>query len=248
MKPPTKIITLAALCLFTKLLQAQPDLTLANGTFTYNSPTHELNITIDVKNIGLGDVGFGTGARAGCFLSTDAVVSADDYLITSFNLSYGIFGGACYCSSSTGNIDLTTAVQAPSGTYHVLVKADDTNVITESNENNNAADLGTLAYTATGIWDFSGRAVDAAVLEQNYPNPFITNTTFSFYVHEQGSISLKIYDAVGKEISTVIDQELKSGTYKYEFNPEKIGTGIYYYTLISNKSTQTRKLIKLKQP
>ncbi|MBI4947341.1 MAG: T9SS type A sorting domain-containing protein [Bacteroidetes bacterium] len=221
----------------------QPDLTLANGMFTYNSPTHELNITIDVKNIGLGDVGFGTGARAGCFLSTDAVVSADDYLITSFNLSYGIFGGSCYCSSSTGNIDLTTAVQAPSGTYHVLVKADDTNVITESDENNNAADLGTLAYSATGIWDFSGKAVDAAMLEQNYPNPVITNTTFSFHVLEQVSISLKIYDVVGKEISTVVDQELKSGTYKYEFNRKDIPAGIYYYTLRSGNITQTKKLM-----
>lgn len=152
MKKAFFILSMSSLMMVNCLLSTQakaqkPDLTLENGKFTYNPSSHEINISIDVKNIGSGDVGFSSGARVGCFLSTDTVVSSDDYPITNFGFSFGIFANSCYCGSSTGNIDLT-AIQAPGGTYKVLAKADDTNKISESNENNNTFNCGTIIYNA----------------------------------------------------------------------------------------------------
>ena len=57
---------------------------------------------------------------------------------------------------------------------------------------------------------------------------------------------LKIYDVLGKEITVLVNEQLKPGTYEVEWNAENFPSGVYFYSLITNEFTQTRKLVVLK--
>lgn len=83
-------------------------------------------------------------------------------------------------------------------------------------------------------------------LEQNYPNPFNPNTTIQFSVPEQSFVKLEIFNSLGEKISTLVSEELNAGNYKYEWNAENLSSGIYYYKLMGDNFTQTRKLVLLK--
>lgn len=83
-------------------------------------------------------------------------------------------------------------------------------------------------------------------LTQNYPNPFNPSTTISFAIPERSIVSLKIYDLLGKEIATIVSEELMAGTYKWIWNAENFASGIYFYRLQAGNFTETKKLILLK--
>ena len=83
-------------------------------------------------------------------------------------------------------------------------------------------------------------------LEQNYPNPFNPSTTILFNLPQNEFVTLKIYDILGKEIATLINQELNAGSYKNLWNPSNLASGIYFYSLQAGKFNQTRKMIFLK--
>jgi hypothetical protein len=83
-------------------------------------------------------------------------------------------------------------------------------------------------------------------LEQNYPNPFNPNTTISFRLAEKGTTTLKVYDILGKEISTLVNEELGAGEHKVIFNAANYASGVYFYRINSGTFTQSRKMILLK--
>lgn len=83
-------------------------------------------------------------------------------------------------------------------------------------------------------------------LEQNYPNPFNPITHFEFRIADFGLVTLIVYDASGKKIESLIDQELQPGIYEYEWNAEKYSSGLYFYTLTTKNFTQTKKMVLIK--
>jgi hypothetical protein len=83
-------------------------------------------------------------------------------------------------------------------------------------------------------------------LEQNYPNPFNPTTNFKFRIAEPGLVSLKVFDVLGNEVVTLLNEERPAGIYKVVFSGEQLSSGIYYYTLQAGKSNQTMKMILLK--
>jgi flagellar hook assembly protein FlgD len=88
-------------------------------------------------------------------------------------------------------------------------------------------------------------------LEQNYPNPFNPTTTISFKIPQKSKVLLEIFDIFGKRIKTLIDDELKTGTYKVEWNgrDEKgnpLSSGIYIYRLSAGKVFLTKKMTLIK--
>lgn len=83
-------------------------------------------------------------------------------------------------------------------------------------------------------------------LEQNYPNPFNPITTIKFEIPETGYVSLKIYDLLGKEISTLINELKMPGIYEVKFDGTNLASGIYFYQLKSGDFVQTKKLILMK--
>jgi hypothetical protein len=86
----------------------------------------------------------------------------------------------------------------------------------------------------------------AFVLEQNYPNPFNSTTVIEFTVPVTSKIELKIYDLMGREVTTLVDANLKPGRYKKQFNAEKAANGLYIYKLVSQWTSLSRKMLYIK--
>lgn len=84
-------------------------------------------------------------------------------------------------------------------------------------------------------------------LEQNYPNPFNPSTIINFSIPKAGNVSLKIFDVLGKEISTLVNEFKSAGNYNYEFySSSNMTSGIYFYTLTAGVYTETKKFTLLK--
>jgi hypothetical protein len=83
-------------------------------------------------------------------------------------------------------------------------------------------------------------------LEQNYPNPFNPTTIIKFGVPERSKVVLKLYDILGKEIITLLNEEMEAGWYRKEFNGTEYASGIYIYRLNAGSYTNTKKMILVK--
>ncbi len=83
-------------------------------------------------------------------------------------------------------------------------------------------------------------------LSQNYPNPFNPTTTINYSIKESGFVQLKVYDVLGKEIATLVNEEKRQGGYSVKFNGNNLPSGVYFYTLRVSNFVQSRKMILLK--
>jgi len=83
-------------------------------------------------------------------------------------------------------------------------------------------------------------------LNQNYPNPFNPNTKISWQSPVGSWQTLKIYDVLGNEVATLVNEEKPAGNYSVEFNASQLASGIYFYRLTVGSFVQTRKMILLK--
>ena len=83
-------------------------------------------------------------------------------------------------------------------------------------------------------------------LAQNYPNPFNPVTSIRYSVPASGPLSLKVYDLLGEEVSTVVEGEHKAGFHTAQFDGSHLSSGVYFYRLSSKDHTITKKLILMK--
>jgi len=83
-------------------------------------------------------------------------------------------------------------------------------------------------------------------LGQNYPNPFNPSTTIRFLVSEAGQVTLRVFDLVGKEVATLVDEPLQPGSYETTFNAKGLASGVYLYRLQAGNFVETKRLILLK--
>jgi hypothetical protein len=83
-------------------------------------------------------------------------------------------------------------------------------------------------------------------LNQNYPNPFNPTTTINYSIKTGGEVTLKVYDMLGTEVASLVNERQEAGNYTVEFNATDFPSGIYFYTLISGNFMDTKKLILLK--
>lgn len=80
----------------------------------------------------------------------------------------------------------------------------------------------------------------------NYPNPFNPNTVITYQLPEAGHVTLKIYNSIGKEVSELVNEFKQAGAYTMEYRAGSLASGIYYYRIIVNDYSETRKMILLK--
>ncbi|HPS65509.1 MAG TPA: T9SS type A sorting domain-containing protein, partial [Ignavibacteria bacterium] len=125
-----------------------------------------------------------------------------------------------------------------------------TRVLTGTNNNHNASIyiLNSTFYKMVGIKKLGDLIPASFILQQNYPNPFNPSTKIKFAVpnvHNE-SVSIKIYDALGKELETLVDKVISSGWYEVDFNGSKYPSGVYFYKLQCNNYTETKKMILVK--
>jgi hypothetical protein len=82
-----------------------------------------------------------------------------------------------------------------------------------------------------------------ATLAQNYPNPFNPSTKVSFSVSRPNWVTLKVYDVLGRDVSTLVDKELDTGEHTVDWNAEGLPSGVYYYRLVTGTRLETRKAV-----
>ena len=88
--------------------------------------------------------------------------------------------------------------------------------------------------------------VNEIILEQNYPNPFNPTTKIQYQVSSLSHVILKVYDVLGNEIETLVDEEKPVGIYQINWNASEMPSGVYFYQVNSGSSTDIKKMILIK--
>ena len=101
-----------------------------------------------------------------------------------------------------------------------------------------------LAKTGAIVADVSPTSFE---LSQNYPNPFNPSTTISFSVpNENTLVSLKIYNSLGQEVGTLINQVVPAGNHEVQFDASGLSSGVYFYTLTAGNFVDSKKMVVMK--
>jgi hypothetical protein len=122
-----------------------------------------------------------------------------------------------------------------------------------NNEDQSWGDVSRWSHTWIGaLWNpvgveyEEGQPVSEYSLTQNYPNPFNPSTQIKFALKESGYVTLKVYDALGKEVATLVKGDYTSGSYNVSFDASGLSSGIYFYRLETGSFVQTNKMMLLK--
>jgi hypothetical protein len=80
----------------------------------------------------------------------------------------------------------------------------------------------------------------------NYPNPFNPSTEIVYQIVNPGHVSIKVYNCLGKEVADLVNEEQNTGKYKVTFNNENMASGVYFYRIVANGFSDTKKMIRMK--
>ncbi len=101
--------------------------------------------------------------------------------------------------------------------------------------------------TVTGVEDSQNKNIpENYTLYQNYPNPFNPSTTIKYSIPQASFVTLKIYDILGREVTSLVNGDKPAGTYNVEFRGSNLSSGVYFYRLQAGSFTQTKKFILMK--
>jgi photosystem II stability/assembly factor-like uncharacterized protein len=111
---------------------------------------------------------------------------------------------------------------------------------------------GKILHTTTGgqwlvgINNITTEVPKGFVLYQNYPNPFNPTTNIKFSITKTEQVKLIVYDVRGCEVRTLVNENLQSGMYETKFDGNSLSSGVYFYKLITNDYTETKKMLLIK--
>jgi len=97
-----------------------------------------------------------------------------------------------------------------------------------------------------GIQHISSQVPQSFFLHQNYPNPFNPVTKIKFDIPNQSIVKLIIYDLLGREVTTLVNKQLKPGSYEVDWDGTSYASGVYFYTLLTNDFVETKRMVLLK--
>jgi photosystem II stability/assembly factor-like uncharacterized protein len=101
-------------------------------------------------------------------------------------------------------------------------------------------------FATTAISHAGSTVANHFSLSQNYPNPFNPTTIISYQLPEASSVRLVVYDLVGREVTTLVDEKKPAGSYTVSFDGSRLASGVYFYRLKADDRVQTRKLVLMK--
>ena len=111
--------------------------------------------------------------------------------------------------------------------------------------------------TTGGVWIYTDTTLTSVTpvvsgipksfeLKQNYPNPFNPVTIIGFSVPVTGLVTIKIFDVLGKEVWTLVNEKLQPGTYGTSFDGSKLTSGVYFYKISAGDFRETKKMLLVK--
>ena len=136
----------------------------------------------------------------------------------------------------------TTWIPQTSGTTEWLNSVH----FTDNNTGWTVGDGGTILKTTNGgvkVINTSTEVPSKYFLEQNYPNPFNPTTQIRFDIKQSSYAKLIVYDILGKEISTLVNEKLSAGSYEVNWNGSGYPSGVYFYKLITDGYSDVKKMI-----
>ncbi len=170
-------------------------------------------------------------------------IDGQTFTISGNNIFFGSFGGGVFLSNNNG----ASWIQANIGLTDLYIRS--------------LAVSGSYLYAGTyysGVWKRQLSEMITAVkeikeeipatfsLSQNFPNPFNPSTSISFTLPSKSFVSLKVFDLIGREVATIVSEEISAGSYSRQWNASALSSGIYFYCLQAGSFTETKKLVLLK--
>lgn len=83
-------------------------------------------------------------------------------------------------------------------------------------------------------------------LSQNYPNPFNPVKRINYSIPQQGMVSIKVFDVLGKEVTTLVNEIKQPGSYDVEFNAANLSSGVYFYRIQSGDFRDVKRMVVIK--
>ena len=233
----------------------------ALSVFTSTNPLHAQWIQTNgpggghVRTFAVSGTNLFAGTIGGVFLSTNNGTSwtavntgltntnASALAVSGTNLFAGTYSGGVYLLANNGT-SWTAVNTGLTNTYVNALAVSGTNLF--------------VGTQAGGVWRRPLSEMITSVerlpsdlpthfsLDQNYPNPFNPATAISFSLPSQSFVSLKVFDALGREVDVLLSEELSAGTYSRQWNAGGLSSGIYFYRLQAGSFTETKKLVLLR--
>ncbi len=97
-----------------------------------------------------------------------------------------------------------------------------------------------------GLINYNNEIPAKFSLQQNYPNPFNPVTTIKYDIIKDGFVKLAVYDILGKELKSIVNQNQKAGSYTAQFDGSNLTSGVYFYQIFTNGFTETKKMMLIK--
>lgn len=189
------------------------------------------------------DAGYGTGA------SWDWVKETTSYVVTETALGWDV-------EAAIPLGDMQIPIGADFGFDWQLNDCDDPNESPNRTvyrwwapsepEWNNASMFGTAVLVAGTAVQNDPALVHSYALQQNYPNPFNPTTTISYSVAKTDRVQLVVYDMLGKQVATLINEVKPAGEYTVAFDASNLTSGVYLYTMTTDEQTFTNKMLLMK--
>jgi len=176
-----------------------------------------------------------------------------NFIITGFSNSFGV-GQADVYLIKTDEVGDTIWTRTYGG-----VSDDYGNAVEETTDGNYIIAGRASSFSSNGLYDVYllkvGTTTNVVKLEggpnkyqliQNYPNPFNPSTTINYQIPERSFVMLKVYDVLGSEITTLVNEEKPVGSYEVEFDAMSLPSGIYFYRLQAGSFVETKKMVLMK--
>lgn len=145
--------------------------------------------------------------------------------------------------STNDGANWTTAYTAPAGSFYHMSKSRSGATIWAVRSNGGISRFG---QPILGVNNISNEIPSSFSLSQNYPNPFNPVTKINFALPKSGMVTLKVYDILGKEVASLINEVKAAGTYSFDFDASSFTSGVYFYKLESNGFTDIKKMMLVK--
>ena len=251
-------------------------LTYKVDNLTYNSArafTWDLNSTHTLEAVSPQTIGnsryiFENWSNGGTQVQTITTGTAIGSYTANFSTHYRLLGftspsglpvtisnsGSYLDSGSVNDITLSSyQVQHNGKTYYFSSwEGTGTGSYTGSNQTANITMNSFISQKAifdtidVGISNYNSLVPEKFALYQNYPNPFNPTTNIKFDISKSSITSLVVYDMLGKEVSTLVNEVLAPGSYQYTFNAVNFPSGIFYYKITTEGYSEIRKMILIK--
>ena len=123
---------------------------------------------------------------------------------------------------------------------------DQENAITEIHDNNNKGFNILGSSSVSGIGDENSLVPKEYMLYQSYPNPFNPSTTIKYSIPNSDKVSIKVFDILGREVATLVNDYKTAGTHSVEFNASRFASGVYFYQINTGSYVETKKMVLLR--